>query len=94
MRLTGALALRGSFGTGFRAPTPGQSNARNVSTVVIAATNAFEEHGTIGSTHPVAMALGGRELEPEESESLSLGVVFALDNGLSLTADYFRITGR
>ena len=92
LRLTDALALRGSFGTGFRAPTPGQSNARNVSTVVNAATNAFEERGTIGSTHPVAMALGGRELEPEESENLSLGVVFALDNGLSLTADYFRVT--
>ena len=38
------------------------------------------------------MALGGRELEPEESENLSLGAVFALDNGLSLTVDYFRIT--
>ena len=92
LRITDALALRGSFGTGFRAPTPGQSNARNVSTVVNAATNAFEERGTIGSTHPVAMALGGRELEPEESENLSLGVVLALDNGLSLTADYFHVT--
>ena len=91
LRLTDAFALRGSFGTGFRAPTPGQSNARNVSTVVNAATNAFEERGTIGSTHPVAMALGGRELEPEESESLSLGTVFALNNGVRLTADYFRI---
>ena len=91
LRITDAFALRGSFGTGFRAPTPGQSNARNVSTVVNAATNAFEERGTIGSTHPVAMALGGRQLEPEDSENLSLGAVFALDNGLSLTADYFRI---
>ena len=91
LRLADTFALRGSFGTGFRAPTPGQSNARNVSTVVNAATNAFEERGTIGSTHPVAMALGGRELEPEESENLSLGAVFTLNNGLRLTADYFRI---
>ena len=91
LQVTDAFALRGSFGTGFRAPTPGQSNARNVSTVVNAATNAFEERGTIGSTHPVAMALGGRELEPEESENFTLGAVLALDNGLSLTVDYFRI---
>ena len=56
-----------------------------------AATNAFEERGTIGSTHPVAMALGGRELQPEESENLSVGAVFALDNGLRLTVDYFRV---
>ncbi len=91
LRVTDALALRGSFGTGFRAPTPGQSNARNVSTVVNAATNAFEERGTIGSTHPVAMALGGRELEPEESVNTTLGAVVTLDNGLSLTVDYFLI---
>ena len=91
LQVADALALRASYGTGFRAPTPGQSNARNVSTVVNAATNAFEERGTIGSTHPVAMALGGRELEPEESENFTLGAVLALDNGLSLTVDYFRI---
>ena len=91
LRLTDAVALRGSFGTGFRAPTPGQSNARNVSTVVNAATNAFEERGTIGSTHPVAMALGGRELEPEDSVNTTLGAVVTLDNGLSMTVDYFRI---
>ena len=91
LQVSDAFALRGSFGTGFRAPTPGQSNARNVSTVVNAATNAFEERGTIGSTHPVAMALGGRELEPEDSENFTLGAVLALDNGFSLTVDYFRI---
>ncbi len=91
LQVTDPLALRSSYGTGFRAPTPGQSNARNVATVVNAATNAFEERGTIGSTHPVAMALGGRELEPEESENFSLGAVLALDNGLSVTVDYFRI---
>ena len=89
--MTDVFALRGSVGTGFRAPTPGQSNARNVATVVNAQTNEFEERGTIGSTHPVAMALGGRELQPEESENVSLGAVLALDNGLSLTVDYFRI---
>ena len=89
--LTDAFALRRSFGTGFRVPTLGQSNARNVSTVVNPATNAFDERGTIGSTDPVAMALGGRELKPEESENLSLGAVLAMDNGLSLTVDYFRI---
>ena len=89
--LTDTLALRGSAGTGFRAPTPGQANARNLTTAVNAATNEFEERGTIGSTHPVAMALGGRPLKPEESENLSVGAVFALDNGLSLTVDFFRI---
>ena len=85
------LAVRGSVGTGFRAPTPGQSNARNVSTVVNAATNVFEERGTIGSTHPVAVALGGRELEPEESVNFTAGAILELDNGITVTADFFSI---
>lgn len=85
------FALRTSYGTGFRAPTPGQSNARNVSTVVNAATNAFEERGTIGSTHPVAMALGGRELQPEESDNFTLGAIIEAVNGVTVTIDYFSI---
>ena len=91
LRLSDSFALRGSTGTGFRAPTPGQSNARNLSTVVHPVTNEFEERGTIGSTHPVAMALGGRELQPEESRNLSVGAVFAAVNGFMLTVDYFSI---
>ena len=91
LRLSDSFALRGSTGTGFRAPTPGQSNARNLSTVVHPVTNEFEERGTIGSTHPVAMALGGRELQPEESRNLSVGAVFAAANGFMLTVDYFSI---
>ena len=90
-RLTESIALRGSVGSGFRAPTPGQSNARNLSTVVNAVTNEFEERGTIGSTHPVAVALGGRELEPEESQNLSLGFVYASEGGFRLTVDYFQV---
>ena len=91
LRLSDSFALRGSTGTGFRAPTPGQSNARNLSTVVNAVTNEFEERGTIGSTHPVAMALGGRELQPEKSRNLSVGAVLTANNGFKLTVDYFSI---
>ena len=89
--LTEFFALRGSVGTGFRAPTPGQSNARNLSTVVNPDGDVFEEQGTIGSTHPVAAALGGQELRPEESENLSLGAVFTMGRGLNLTVDLFQV---
>ena len=89
--LTEFFALRGSVGTGFRAPTPGQSNARNLSTVVNPVGDVFEEQGVIGSTHPVAVALGGQELRPEESKNISLGGVFAMGRGLNLTVDLFRV---
>lgn len=91
LKLSEVFAIRGSAGSGFRAPTPGQSNARNLSTVVNAVTNEFEERGTIGSTHPVAVALGGRELQPEESTNLSVGAVLTPANGLSVTFDFFSI---
>ena len=89
--LNESFALRGSVGTGFRAPTPGQSNARNLSTVVNPEGDVFEEQGTIGSTHPVAMALGGQELRPEESENISLGAVLTMGRGLNLTVDFFQV---
>ena len=86
-----AVALRGAFGTGFRAPTPGQQNANNLATVVDSATGEFREQGTIASSNPVAEALGGGLLEPETSTNYTVGMVFAGDSGPTLTVDWFRI---
>ena len=90
-RFTDAVAVRGAFGTGFRAPTPGQQNANNLATVVDSATGEFREQGTVASTNPVARALGGLPLDAETSENYSLGAVFTLANGLTITVDWFRI---
>lgn len=85
-----ALAFRASFGTGFRAPTPGQQNAHNISTVYDPGSVEPVESGTIPSDSALARNFGGKPLEPEESDSFSLGAV--LDMGaFTLTADYFRI---
>ena len=91
VQLTSAMAVRAAFGTGFRAPTPGQQNANNLATVVDSATGEFREQGTIASSHPVAAALGGGVLDPETSENYTVGIVVAADSGLTFTADWFRI---
>ena len=83
-------ALRGAFSTGFKAPTIGQTTVRNVST-------AFNGDGdlidiaTLPPTDPIAAQKGATELTPEESESISFGLVGQFDNGIFLTIDYFNI---
>ena len=91
LQLTYALAVRAAFGTGFRAPTPGQQNANNLATVVDSATGEFREQGTIASSHPVAAALGGGFLDPETSTNYTFGIVAQGSTGLTFTLDWFRI---
>ena len=91
LRLSPIFAVRGSAGTGFRAPTPGQQNANNLSTVVDSATGVFREQGTVASTNTVARALGGEALDAERSNNYTFGFVVELDNGVDLTIDWFRI---
>jgi iron complex outermembrane receptor protein len=87
---TDNFGVRGTVSTGFKAPTPGQSNAFNVTTEFDI--NAFElvNNGTIPATYPIAELRGGRPLEPEESENYTLGTFFNV-GGLDVTIDYFHI---
>ena len=90
LRLAGGAALRASASSGFRAPTPGQQNAFNVSTEYDHALMDLVNNGTIPSTSRVAELRGGEPLQPERSVAATLGGV--VDAGpFSLTADYFRI---
>ena len=91
LQVSPRFALRASSGTGFRAPTPGQQNANNLSTVVDSATGVFREQGTVASTNPVALELGGRTLDAERSHNYTVGFVFEMDGGLDVTLDWFRI---
>ncbi len=89
-RVNETFALRGSVSTGFRAPTPGQSNAFNVSTEFDLVLMDLVNNGTIPSTNPVAQLRGGVALEPEESTNITLGAIFSLGQ-VDLTVDYFNI---
>ena len=89
-RLGDAAALRASVSSGFRAPTPGQQNAFNVSTEYDHELMDLVNNGTIPSTSRVAQLRGGEPLQPERSVSQAVGAV--VDAGpFSLTADYFRV---
>ena len=83
------LRVRGSYSTGFRAPTPGQQNAFNVTTE-FGENNTLVNKGTIPSTHAAAGLVGGKALEPEKSKSFTVGTVVS-HSVANLTVDYFNI---
>ncbi len=86
--ISDAFAIRGAVSTGFRAPTTGQSNVRNVTTAFTAGVLADE--ATLPPTHPIAVQKGGVPLQPEESTNYTFGAVMAL-GPVDITIDYFNI---
>ena len=88
LRLSDNVALRGSFGTGFRAPTPGQQGTTNVSTRL---PNGFPvATGLFPAGGPVAQALGANPLAPETSTSYTLGMTADMGE-VTFTVDYYSI---
>lgn len=87
-QLTEEIGLRSSFGTGFRAPTPGQQGTTNVSTRL---PNGFPvATGLFPASSAVAQALGAEALKPEKSTNFTLGMT--ADYGdVTLTIDYYNI---
>ena len=82
--------MRASVSRGFRAPTPGQQNGFNISTLFDPAIGDLVNNGVIPSISPVAALRGGVPLEPERSVNYTAGVVF--DTGpFNFSADYFLI---
>ena len=64
-RATDNVKLRSTISTGFRAPTPGQSNVSNVTTASISGTGELVQQGTLSPTNPIAATAGGKALQPE-----------------------------
>lgn len=88
--LSDDVGIRATYSTGFKAPTPGQSNASNVSTVIDNDTGKLVNSGTIPSTSPVALVYGGKVLEPEDSTNMTFGV-YATVGAFDITLDWFDI---
>lgn len=89
-RILDNFGLRATYSTGFKAPTPGQSNAFNVSTEFDLDLQELVNNGTVPSTSGPALLRGGKPLEPEESDNYTAGVFFNIGN-LDVTVDYFQI---
>lgn len=88
LELTDELSLRASHSTGFRAPTVGQANVVNTQTSLV--NGELIQSATYPPTHPVSAELGGVELEPEESESFAIGLVYQ-SGDFFMTVDAYNI---
>lgn len=83
------LAVRGSIGTGFKAPSLQQQYFSAVQGALSA--GRLVTVGTLPVGDPVARALGASALKPERSRNFTAGVVVDPPGPLSFTADYFHI---
>ena len=81
-------AMRGSVSSGFRAPTVGQANVRNVTTAFDA--GVLADRATLPPDHPISVLKGGKPLDPEKSINYSVGTVLNFGD-LEVTVDYYRI---
>ena len=92
-KVTETMRLRGSYSTGFRAPTPGQQNTFNITTEYDFEKGDLVNKGTIPSTNEAVGVVTGKDdnsLDPEKSNNFTGG--FAVDIlGVNFTVDFFDI---
>ena len=86
------FALRGTVGTGYHAPTPGQNNAQVLTTNFIGGNSV--QVGTYPVTSAIAQYFGAKALKPEKSTNFGLGFVFEPTSSLTLTVDAYSIKVR
>jgi len=87
--LSDSWTLRSTYATGFRAPTIGQQNFTTITTT-FGPDGGLVSSGTVPPTSLPAVLRGGGQLDPETSDSYTLGVAWEPDS-FSLTVDYYNI---
>lgn len=83
-----SLRFRAAYGTAFRAPTLSESYGETGGTVVVT------DPAALSPTEPRAVRLAGNpDLDPEESESINIGLTFEPEpgRGWRFDADYYRV---
>ncbi len=88
-KVSDAFSLRGTVGTGFHAPSPGQNNVEILTTNFRAGNQV--QTGTFRVNNPIAIRYGAIPLTPEKSTNFGLGVVLKPANAFTLTIDGYSI---
>lgn len=91
------LALRSTFSTGFRAPTPGQLFSERVyqgldtDTLEVFTRGRYSPEGEIASIISARNDVEIVSLSPEESNNLSFGLTYQNNSGLNASLDFYRV---
>lgn len=88
-RVSEAVALRLTAGTGFHAPSPGQNNTQIVTTNFRGGNQV--QTGTYPVTSDIAQFYGATSLSPEKSVNLGGGIVLEPADNLTVTLDAYTI---
>jgi iron complex outermembrane receptor protein len=88
--VTPQLAVRGSYSTGFKAPTPAQLNSTATSQGLDTNTLQLFTNGRLSPLNPVAQFFGAKPLDPEESKTFTGGLVWRTDFGLTGSVDIYQ----
>ncbi|MXZ55581.1 MAG: TonB-dependent receptor [Gammaproteobacteria bacterium] len=81
-------AIRGAVSTGFRVPTAGQANLRNVTTEFDM--GMLADIATLPPTNAIAIQKGAQALTPEKSVNTTFGFIGSVAN-ISVTVDWYNI---
>ena len=92
LKLTDWISIRGTIGTGFHAPSPGQNNTQIVTTNFRSGNQV--QTGTYPTTSSIAQYYGATSLQPEESTNYGAGFVLKPLDNLTLTVDGYIIDVR
>lgn len=89
LKVNDAWTLRGSAGTGFRAPTPGQISSIKIST------GAFQgapiTFGIFPPQNPASQIFGATPLQDETSTQFTFGLALQPSDAFTMTLDYYFI---
>lgn len=88
-RIVPALSVRATIGTGFHAPSPGQSHDAILTTNFVAGNQV--QTGTYPVESPISKFFGAKTLKPEKSKNYGAGIVLKPTPALTMTVDGYII---
>lgn len=91
-KVSDAFSIRGTMGTGFHAPSPGQNNVSILTTAFVAGQSV--EVGTYPVTSSIAQYYGAKSLRPAKATNFGLGFVLKPADNLTVTVDGYSISVR
>lgn len=92
--ITDRFAIRGTVGTGFRAPSLSQIGYAQTDnrTAIVGGVIVPSLSVLALNTSPLARALGASDLKPEKSVNFGVGAVWEISPSVSLTVDAYQVT--
>jgi iron complex outermembrane receptor protein len=88
-KLIPELSIRGTIGTGFHAPSPGQSHDEILTTNFVAGNQV--QTGTYPVDSVIAQYYGATTLKPEKSRNYGAGIILKPAPAITVTADGYLI---